>query len=72
MWPPGPRRTATGAQAAVPCARRAGARNAEGWFQETAEGLRNGQVHVQGALEGQYFCVGPAPSHVHTQRNLFT
>ena len=72
MWPPGPRRTATGAQAAVPCARRYGARNAEGWFQETAEGLRNGQVHVQGALEGQYFSVGPAPSHVHTQSNLFT
>ena len=40
MWPPGPLRTASGAQAAVPCAHRPGARNAEGWFQETREGLR--------------------------------
>lgn len=72
MWPSGPLRTASGAQAAVPCSRRAGARNAEGWFQETKEGLRTVQVYVQGALEVEYLCVGPAPSHVHTQSNLFT
>ena len=70
MWPPGPLGTASGAQAAVHSSRLAGARKVGGSFQETAEGLRAIQVHMQGTLEVQYLCVGPLPSHMCTPSNL--